>query len=61
MNMAEGRASKGSELRSIMVIGPEGVVPEVDVFKLRECVEHVECRFEEHELRWDGIPDYGRN
>ena len=61
MNMAKGRASKGSKFRSITVIGLEGVVSEGDVFKLRECVEHVECRYEEHEPRWDGIPEYGRN
>ena len=61
MDMVKGRASKGSELRSITVIGLKGVLVEEDVFKLRECVEHVECRFEKYHPRWDKIPDYERN
>ena len=62
-DMAKGRALKGAKLRSIIVISQGGGMPENEVSKLGEYVEHVGCRFEEREprCRWDEIPDDGRN
>lgn len=43
MNMAKERAARGAKLYSITVIFKGGVVPEQEVFKLKEHVVHVEC------------------
>ena len=61
INMARERASKGAQLRSIVVISQGELVPENEVIELREYAEYVEWRFEERQFRWDGIPDYRRN
>ncbi|KAF9780763.1 hypothetical protein BJ322DRAFT_1081538 [Thelephora terrestris] len=54
-DMVKGRASKGSKLRSIIVITLGGLMFEREVSKLREYVEHVEHRFEKRLPEWDGV------
>ena len=59
VDTARERASRGAQLQSITVIGGDRLVPEEEVFKLREHVACVECRFEMKRPRWNKIPDHG--
>ena len=44
LDMAEGRALGGAKLSSIAIVGPGGVMPGKDVFKLRDYVTRVDYR-----------------
>ena len=44
LDMAEGRALRGARLSSITIVGPGGVTPGKDVFKLRDYVTRVDYR-----------------
>ena len=58
IRMAKGRALRGAKLSSIVMIGLSTLAPKAEVFKLREHVTHVRCRFCSEFPSWDcNIPD----
>ena len=54
MSMAKERASAGTKLSSITIVGLGELVPGENVFKLKEYVRRVYYRVEEKPPGWDG-------
>lgn len=55
IRMVKNRASRGVRLRSIMIVGPGGLMSEKEVLELREHVTYVEYKVSYREPPWDGI------
>ena len=56
-SMARERALVGAKLHSLRVVCQNRLVPEEELFRLREHVAHVECRVVKSLPRWDSILD----
>ena len=59
MSMAKARASRGTRLSSITIVGLGALLPGEKVFKLKEHVTRVDYRVREKPLKWDSIAKDG--